>query len=50
MTEPTDPIVEVMDTARARCVLAQGLNGKDEGVDLPQDGKPGLACVAHAGG
>ena len=46
MTEPTDPIVEVMDTARALRVLAQGLNGEEgEGADLPQGGKPGLACM-----
>ena len=46
MTEPTDPIVELLDTARALRVLALGLNGEDgEGTDFPQGGKPGLACI-----
>ena len=46
VTEPTDPIVELLDTARALRVLAQGLNGEDgESADLPQGGKPGLACI-----
>lgn len=46
MTEPTDPIVELLDTARALRVLALGLNGEQgEGTDLPQGGKPGLACI-----
>ena len=45
MTELKDPILELLDTARAMRVLALGLNGEDEGVELPEGGKPGLACL-----
>ena len=40
-----DPILELLDTARALRVLALGLDGEDEGVELPEGGKPGLACL-----
>ena len=38
-------LLELLDTARAMRVLALGLDGEDEGVELPEGGKPGLACL-----
>ncbi|GAB1254789.1 hypothetical protein [Desulfovibrio falkowii] len=46
MSELNDPIVELLDTARALRVLALGLDGEEgEGTVLPQGGKAGLACL-----
>lgn len=46
MTEPTDPVIRLMDTARALRALAQGLNGrKDDDGDLPAAGVHGLAFL-----
>lgn len=45
-TDPTYPIVELLDTARALRVLSPGLNGEEgEAADLPQGGKHGMACL-----
>lgn len=46
MSELNDPIVELLNTARALRVLALGLTGEEEeGAALPQGGKAGLACL-----
>ncbi len=46
MIERNDPIVELLDTARALRVLALGLTGEEEvGAALPQGGMAGLACL-----
>ena len=46
MTEPTDPIIRLMDTARALRTLSQGLSGrKEDGGDLPAAGIHGLAFL-----
>ncbi|WP_302413490.1 hypothetical protein [uncultured Desulfovibrio sp.] len=49
MTEPTDPIVELLDAARALHVLALGLTGEagDPGAALPQGDRAGLAYLLH---
>lgn len=44
MTEPSDPILGLMDIARALRELARGLSGVEGGGAMP-DSRPGLAFI-----